>query len=584
MSKPTQILFVRQRHDAKRAGLHNDYRVVIGEKAFSWASRKDFPEVGKPTILWEQPIHHAAYLNNPDITIPEGQYGAGTQVIDYAQKGNAIVKNDAYHLELNNGDRFLIKKAPDSYGEKAWLFLRKKKVEDKKNPYLEKSAAASPGAEALGGAAVLAVADIQNKKLMRKGVKGLRDHHKEYMGTANKSGKPFSAPYMDALRKGATKNVAMEKSLVRKSKAIRGVGAAIGGGLLAHSLYRAVTEKRASENPYLEKVAALGSSDMAAARSHINKKREESGKSEIGFHDFKEQFEDRRGVSRRVVGTIGLANAGALLNRYNPAAGALVGGVAGYYLGKSFDNKNARKNMIKEASKKGKDDIHGWKRAGVVAGTTMGAAAASTPASIILAKAAFGGKSSGKVTEADVQSYRKSKNLRHVDRHEVRDMGAHYHPAGMAGVKRPRVAGTGPEALLHEYGHAHSNNSTRKKFGSRISKAKFGSIMVSQKAVMGIGALAGGFAATSDNEKARKYAPAAVAAAATPLLVEEARATLSPAKHLWKTKGKSAAGHLLKKLAPAYGTYAVATGAAVGAASWAKHIKNKAVAKAGKGK
>lgn len=350
MSKPTQILFVRQRHDAKRAGLHNDYRVVIGEKAFSWASRKDFPEIGKPTILWEQPVHHAAYLNNPDITIPEGQYGAGTQVIDYAQKGNAVVQNDAYHLELNNGDRFLIKKAPDSYGEKAWLFLRKKKMEDKKNPYLEKSAEASPGAEALGGAAVLAVADVQHKKLMRKGVKNLRDHHKEYMATTNKAGKPFSAPYMEAMRKGATKNIDMEKSLMRKSKAIRGAGAAIGGGLLAHSLYRAVTEKRASENPYLEKVAALGSSDMAAARSHINKKREESGKSEIGFHDFKEQFEDRRGVSRRVVGTLGLANVGALLNKYNPAAGALVGGVAGYYLGKSFDNKNARKNMIKEAA------------------------------------------------------------------------------------------------------------------------------------------------------------------------------------------------------------------------------------------
>lgn len=238
MSTPTQILFVRQKHDAKRAGLHYDFRVVIGDKAFSWATRKDFPEVGKPTILWEQPVHHKSYLDNPDITIPEGQYGAGTQVIDYAQKGNALVQNDAYHLELNNGDRFLIKKAPDSYGEKAWLFLRKKKLEDKKNPYLEK-------------------------------------------------------------------------------------------------------------------VAALGSSDMTSARSQVNKKREESGKSEIGYHEFKEQFKDRRGVSRRVVGTLGLANVGAILGRGNPGA-ALVGGVAGYYLGKSFDNKNARKNMVKEAAEENK--------------------------------------------------------------------------------------------------------------------------------------------------------------------------------------------------------------------------------------
>lgn len=470
MSAPIEIHFVRQHHEAKRAGVHKDYRVVIGEKAFSWASRKDFPEVGKPTILWEQPVHSAAYLNNPNMVIPDGQYGAGTQVIDYAQKGNALVENDSYHLELNNGDRFLIKKAPDTYGEKAWLFLRKKKLEDKKNPYLEK-------------------------------------------------------------------------------------------------------------------VAALGNSDMTKARSAVNKKREEAGKSEIGYHDFKDQFKDRRGISRRVVGTIGLANAGGVLGRGHPG-GVLAGAVAGYYLGKSFDNKNARKNMVKEAAEKKRDDIHGWKRAGVVVGTTFGTAAASTPANIALVKMSLGSKkpSNGKVTEADVKSYVKAKNLRHVERHELSDVGAHYHPAGMRGIKKPYVAGTGPEALLHEYGHAHSNNSTRKKFGSRVSKAKFGSILASQKAVMGLGALAGGYAATSDNEKARKYAPAAVAAAATPLLVEEARATLSPAKHLWKTKGKAAAGSLLKKMGPAYGTYALAAGTAVGAASWAKHVKNKAIVKADKGK
>lgn len=378
MSTPTQILFVRQRHDAKRAGLHNDYRVVIGDKAFSWASRKDFPEVGKPTILWEQPIHHAAYLNNPDITIPEGQYGAGTQVIDYAQKGNAIVHKDAYHIELNNGDRFLIKKAPDAYGEKAWLFLRKKKLEDKKNPYLEKIAA-------------------------------------------------------------------------EKSK---------------------------------------------------------------------------------------------------------------------------------------KDDIHGWKRAGTVVGTTVAPIAAAAPVSIGLARKAFG-SSKSHLSEADVKSYVKAKNLRHVERHYTPDMGAQYHPSGPAKMgmgKRPRVFGENPEALLHEYGHAHSSNQTRKKFGKLGSRAKWTGIMASQKAVTGIGGLVGAYAATSDNKKARKYAPAAVAAAATPLLVEEARATLSPVKHLWKTKGKAAAGHLLKKLAPAYGTYAVAAGAAVGGTSLAKHIKNKAIAKANKGK
>lgn len=578
MSQSNEILFVRQRHDAKRAGLHNDYRVVIGDKAFSWASRKDFPEVGKPTILWEQPVHHSSYLNNPDIVIPDGQYGAGTQVIDYAQKGNAVVHNDAYHLELNNGDRFLIKKAPETYGEKAWLFLRKKKLSE-----IEKKAA-SPGAEAMGGVAVLGAADIANKKTLRKGFKDLGAHRKSYMKDANKAGKPMSSPYMKKLKAGASENVAMEKSILRKSKAIRGGGAAVGGALLAHSLYRTVTEKRASENPYLEKAAALGSKDMNRARSTINEKRQAEGKSEIGYHDFKDQFEDRRGVSRRVIGTIGLANVGTLATQGNPIGG-LIGAVGGYYLGKSFDNKNARKNMIKEAADKPKrDDIHGWKRAGVVAGTGTLTSAMAAPVAGYLGKKAFGAKSSGAVTEADVKSYVRSKNLRHVDRHETHDMGAHYHPSGMAGKKRPHVAGTGPEALLHEYGHAHSSNATRKKFGKAGSKIKWGGIVAGQNSVKGFGALAGAYAATSDNEKVRKYAPAAVAVGAAPLLVEEARATLSPAKHLWKTKGKAAAGHLLKKLAPAYGTYVAATGAAVGAASWAKHIKNKAVAKANKPK
>lgn len=382
MSTPTQILFVRQRHDAKRAGLHNDYRVVIGEKAFSWASRKDFPEVGKPTILWEQPVHHAAYLNNPDITIPDGQYGAGTQVIDYAQKGNALVENDAYHLELNNGDRFLIKKAPNTYGDKAWLFLRKKKVEDKKNPYLEKV-----------------------------------------------------------------------------------------------------------------------------------------------------------------------------------------------------------------ASQKSKDDIHGMKRAKVVAGTSVGAYAASFAPSVGLLKSLRSKKTSPlDATHEDVASYKRSKNLRHV---ESPSFGANFNssphyspPLKKAGPHhaRPKIVGEDPKSLLHEYGHAHSFNKTRKKIGNFGTIGKHTSFIIGQRAISHAGIIGGAYAATSDNEKVRKYAPAAVAAAATPLLVEEARATLSPAKHLLKTRGKAVAGHFLKKLAPAYGTYAVAAGTAVGAASWAKHIKNKAVAKANKDK
>lgn len=138
MKNKIPILLVRQRHEAQKAGLHWDYRVVIGDKAYSWATKHEMPEVGKPRILWEQPVHDATYATTPKIVIPEGQYGAGVTTIDYASKGTAEIRESEYHLDLDNGDRFLIKKAPEHYGEKAWLFMRKKQVNP--NKYLEKAA------------------------------------------------------------------------------------------------------------------------------------------------------------------------------------------------------------------------------------------------------------------------------------------------------------------------------------------------------------------------------------------------------------------------------------------------------------
>lgn len=376
MNEPTQILFVRQKHDAKRAGLHYDYRVVIGDKAFSWASRKEFPESGKPTILWEQPVHDRTYATTPDIVIPEGQYGAGTQVLDYAQKGTAEVHDDSYHLELKNGDRFLIKKAPEHYGEKAWLFLRKKKLEDKKNVYLEKAAAL------------------------------------------------------------------------------------------------------------------------------VDKKR---------------------------------------------------------------------------------DDIHGMKRVGTVVGSSALAFSASVPGQVDLVnklKSNWKSDKKSPITEADVQSYRKAKNLRHVERFDASSPVHSYYmaPTGKAGgIKKPQVHSSHPEAALHEYGHAHSFNTSRKAFGTKGTSARHTLNLISRKATGKFGMLGGAYAATSDNEKVRKAAPYAVAAGTAPLLVEEARASISPIKHIYKTRGKAAAKHLAKNLAPAFGTYALSAAAAVGGVALAKHFKEKAI-------
>lgn len=241
MKNPTPVLFVRQKHDAKRAGLHFDYRIVIDDKAFSWASRKEFPEVGKPTILWEQPVHDAKYATTPSIVIPEGQYGAGTQVIDYAQKGSSQTINNDYHLELNNGDRFLIKKAPEHYGEKAWLFLRKKALNDK-NPYLEKVAAnggdASTALEGYTGIGLMAGSGFLSRKVGSKVKQGIQSHRNQYMAKARRAGAPMSKAYMAEIATGAAKNSKMIDRAGTIVKGTKGTALAVGAGLLGHAIYR----------------------------------------------------------------------------------------------------------------------------------------------------------------------------------------------------------------------------------------------------------------------------------------------------------------------------------------------------------
>ena len=491
MNKPTPILFVRQKHDAKRAGLHYDFRVVIDDKAFSWASRKDFPEVGKPTILWEQPVHTASYATTPNILIPEGQY---------IQKGSSTYMNNAYHLDLNNGDRFLIKKAPEHYGEKAWLFLRKKTL-DEKNKYLEKVAASggdiSTAVEGYTGAGLIFGSGRIANTVGVKMKKPINEHRSRYMAEAKRAGKEFSPGYMSKLKAGAAKNA---KMIDHANSAVKGTRVAIIGaglGLIGHAVYRegkkdnGRTKKASEGNIFLEKIA----------------------------------------------------------------------------------------------SEKKKDQMHGWTRAGTVAGTTLAGTLATAPLQMGLSSLAMKGYSKpSRVTEADVNSYRKAKNLRHVLRtgntwHSP-DHHGRYAPSGAAS-KRPFVSANSPEVAMHEYGHAHSFNKYRKSLGSKGLKVK--GIMhgiSSQATLLGLAGAAGAYAATSDNEKARKVAPYAVAASALPMLVEEAHANLSPAKHLLKTRGsRVAAGFLAKRSLP-YGTYLAATAAGVGTTMLTKHLKEKAIKKA----
>lgn len=134
LSHNQEVLLTRQRHEADRAGLHYDVRMIVGDLAHSWATKKEMPEPGKAIILWEQPVHDKAYALSKKVVIPKGQYGAGVTTLDWIRKGQISNPEEDEHkftLSTKNGDRFLFKKLPESYGKKAWLFKNLKAVEKK---------------------------------------------------------------------------------------------------------------------------------------------------------------------------------------------------------------------------------------------------------------------------------------------------------------------------------------------------------------------------------------------------------------------------------------------------------------------
>ena len=135
------VLFTRQRHEADRAGLHWDYRIVVGNKALSWATKKELPEAGKSIILWEQPVHTAQYSLSSHV-IPKGNYGSGLQTLEFVRKAKLHPDSTPEHIKFttSQGESFLIKKMDfDKYGEGAWLFRRIETpgMEKKANKYLK---------------------------------------------------------------------------------------------------------------------------------------------------------------------------------------------------------------------------------------------------------------------------------------------------------------------------------------------------------------------------------------------------------------------------------------------------------------
>lgn len=105
-------------------GLHFDYRLVLGDKAYSWATKKEMPEVGKSIVLFEQPVHDRGYALSQEVHIPTGQYGAGVTKLEFARKAKIGEHATQTQFTIEAGkDRFLLKHIPGSqWGEKAWLF------------------------------------------------------------------------------------------------------------------------------------------------------------------------------------------------------------------------------------------------------------------------------------------------------------------------------------------------------------------------------------------------------------------------------------------------------------------------------
>lgn len=123
------VLLTRQSHEAEKAGHHYDIRIVIGDKAYSWATRKDMPEPGKAIILHEQPVHTSDYALSKRVEIPSGQYGGGVTTLDWVRKAKLKKAEDHYILESGD-ERYLLKHVP-KYGEKQWLFKRLDGIEKK---------------------------------------------------------------------------------------------------------------------------------------------------------------------------------------------------------------------------------------------------------------------------------------------------------------------------------------------------------------------------------------------------------------------------------------------------------------------
>lgn len=116
--------FVAQEHFARKAGKHYDYGLVIGPRAFSWASRYLLPKTTSQKFsILRQPDHKSEYATFSG-TIPEGQYGAGKVSVIFNTDCIVIKSSDSnIKLVITDGEfrgvYSFIKK-----NQNAWIVVR----------------------------------------------------------------------------------------------------------------------------------------------------------------------------------------------------------------------------------------------------------------------------------------------------------------------------------------------------------------------------------------------------------------------------------------------------------------------------
>lgn len=123
ITAPQKWEYVLQRHTAKRAGVHYDFRIgPVGGAGFSWVLKNGLPSNGEKTLAIRQPDHTLKYFEFEG-TIQSG-YGAGD--VEIVERGQVeVIKSnpDKLTFYLYDSKPVASKFTLIKTGDKEWLML-----------------------------------------------------------------------------------------------------------------------------------------------------------------------------------------------------------------------------------------------------------------------------------------------------------------------------------------------------------------------------------------------------------------------------------------------------------------------------